>query len=111
MAEAERERRRRQLMREIAQIGFVLPGSVVARQTRCGTPGCRCRTEPPQLHGPYVSWTRKVAGKTVTRALSPEQLERYRPWFDNARRLRQLLAELEELSLGVAEAAEGWGRK
>lgn len=36
-----------------------------------GTPGCRCKADPPQLHGPYWQWTRKVAGKTVT--LPPPQ--------------------------------------
>jgi hypothetical protein len=95
----------------LAQIGFVLPGSVVVRHTRCGKPTCRCKADPPKLHGPYRQWTRKVAGKTVTRLLSPEQLERYQPWFDNARRLRELSAELEALSLRAAERAEGWPPK
>ena len=110
-ASKDSERRRRQLMREIVSIGFVLPGSLVVRRTRCGNAGCRCRGEPAQLHGPYLAWTRKVAQRTVTRTLSPEQAERYRPWFDNARRLRELLSELEALSLRTAEEAEGWGRK
>jgi len=34
-------------------------------------------------------------------------VQRYRPWFDNARRLRELLAELENLSLEAFEHAEG----
>lgn len=47
-------------------------------------------------------------GKTVTRNLSAAQAERYQPWFDNAKRLRQLVSELESLSAGVAAKAEGW---
>ena len=27
---------------------------------------CRCKGDPPRLHGPYYLWTRKVAAKTVT---------------------------------------------
>ena len=50
----------------------------------------------------------EVEGKTVTRLLNPDQLERYQRGFDNARRLRQLIAELEALSLHAAEQAEGW---
>ena len=92
----------------LAEIGFTLPGSVVVRHTRCGNANCRCKADPPALHGPYLQWTRKVKGKTVTRNLSPEQLQRYQPWFDNARRLRELSAELEVLSLRTAERAEGW---
>jgi hypothetical protein len=108
---ASAERRRAQLMDEITEVGFVLPGSIVMRSTRCGNRGCRCRGEPPQLHGPYATWTRKVANKTVTKTLSGDQVERYRPWFDNARRLRELLRELEALSLQTVDRAEGWGRK
>ena len=40
-----------------------------------------------------------MAGKTLSRYLSPEQLARYQPWFDNARRLRELLTDLEARSL------------
>ncbi len=102
------ERARQRLAHQIADIGFTLPGSVVTRHTRCGTPGCRCRADPPQLHGPYIQWTRKVAGRTRTRLLTPEQYQRYQPWFDNHRRLRELLTELEALSLHTAEQAENW---
>jgi hypothetical protein len=94
--------------REIAALGFVLPGTVIERYTRCTSKGCRCQADPPQRHGPYLQWTRKVDGKTVTRRLSREQFERYQPWFDNARRLRKLTTRLEELSLATVETAEGW---
>jgi len=81
----------------------VLPGSVTVRHTRCGKPACHCAADPPVLQGPYLSWTRKVAGKTVTHRLDAQQLADYRPWLDNARRLRQLLGELERLSLDIVE--------
>jgi hypothetical protein len=105
------ERRRRQLQAQIADIDFILPGTINIAMNRCGKPTCACHRDPPRLHGPYITWTRKVNGKTVTRRLSPEQLERYRPWFDNNRRLRQLIAELETLSLRTASQAEGWTDK
>lgn len=108
---AQAQRRRDRLTAEIAALGWALPGSVTLRFTRCGNPTCRCRGEPPQLHGPYPTWTRKVDNKTVTRTLTTEQVERYQPWFDNARRLREILTELEALSLQAADTAEGWGEK
>ena len=98
-------------MAEIAELGFCLPGSLVARTSRCGTPSCRCHTDPDRLHGPYLSWTRKVGGKTVTRNLSAAQAERYQPWFNNAKRLRELTNELETLAIQAAATAEGWDRK
>jgi hypothetical protein len=103
--------RRRQITTEIARLGFCLPGSLVQRTSRCGTPTCACHTDPSRLHGPYWSWTRAVNGKTVTRNLSASQLERYRPWFDNTSRLRALVADLQALSADVAENAESWGHK
>lgn len=92
-------------------MGWTVPGSITDRFTRCGNPTCRCRMQPPQLHGPYPTWTRKVDNKTVTRTLTPEQAERLRPWFDNNRRLRHLVTELEALSLQVVDDVEGWRQK
>jgi hypothetical protein len=100
--------RRRQLARRVAEIDAALPGSIVIRHTRCGKQSCRCHADPPQLHGPYIQWTRKIAGRTRTRLLTQKQYERYAPWFENARLLRELLAELEALSLHAAHEAEGW---
>lgn len=106
------ERAIRRLRDELGAIDGVLPGSVVERRMRCGKSTCRCRADPPELHGPYLQWTRRGAdGSTVTRYLSPEQVERYRPWFDNARRLREIVAELDALCLRVVERAEGWEPK
>jgi hypothetical protein len=39
-------RRRREILAEIAQLGFCLPGSVVDRTSRCGNPNCRCHADP-----------------------------------------------------------------
>ena len=94
----------------IAATGMVLPGSVTQRRTRCGRANCRCHADPPRLHGPYHQWTRKKDGKTATRILTDDQLADYQPWFDNHRRLRELIAELEELSLAIAEADPRWNR-
>jgi len=96
---------------ELAQIGLALPGRLVWRSSACGTPPCRCHADPPALHGPYLSWTRAVAGKTVTRKISEDQQRVYQTWFDNARRLHQLVSELQALSLKAFEQAEGTSRR
>ena len=75
----------RRVAAELARLRHVLPGTVIRRHTRCGRPGCRCMAEPPQPHGPYWWWTRKVANKTVTQILTDDQYADYGPWFDNAR--------------------------
>lgn len=99
---------RRALADTMAQIDGLLPGSIVVRRMRCGKPNCACKADPPALHGPYIQWTRTVHGKTVTRFLSEEQLARYKPWFDNTRRLKELIAKLEVVSVHAVEQSEGW---
>ena len=94
----------------LGQIGFTLPGSITIRRTRCGKPRCARTADPPSLHGPYIQWTRTVHGKTVTRLLTPAQYHAYVPWFASTRRLRELAAELEALSLAEMARAEGWAK-
>jgi hypothetical protein len=97
---------------QISALGPCLPGTISARMLRCGNPNCRCRnTETDQRHGPYLYWTRKTAGKTASKLLTPEQAQRYRPWLANDKRLHQLVRELEALALQAAQHAEGWGEK
>jgi hypothetical protein len=97
---------------QIAELttGFILPGTLTERMTRCGYPRCRCHADPPRLHGPYHQWTRKIGGKTVTRILTDDQLADYQPWFDNQRRLRDLITELETLSQQIADHDPRWQR-
>jgi hypothetical protein len=89
---------------ELAQAGYALPGTLTVRSYACGKTGCRCHADPPRLHGPYAEWTRKISGKTITRRLTPAELAEYQPLFDNARKLRALLAELQDLTMEIIEA-------
>lgn len=104
--------RARQILDELAGIGYALPGRIAQRTTTCGKLACRCKADPPQPHGPYTSWMRRTGGQPATRNLTPEQEQRYQPWIDNNRRLRQLaadyVAEVQALSIQAAETAEGW---
>ncbi len=95
----------------IARSGKVLQGSIVTRRTHCGRPGCRCMADPPEPHGPYFQWTRKVAAKTVGRWLSREQAEEYRPYVENDHRMRKLLGRLEAIGLATLEADPRTRRK
>jgi hypothetical protein len=88
-----------------AAAGPVLPGTLTVRSYACGKPNCRCHADPPQLHGPYAEWTRKIGGKTLTRRLTDSELAEWQPLFDNARKMRTLLAELQELTLQIVQAS------
>jgi hypothetical protein len=94
-----------QLAAELADTaGPALPGTLTVRSYACGKRRCRCHASPPQLHGPYAEWTRKIEGKTITRRLTPEQLAAWQPLFDNARKMRDLLARIQDLTLQTVDA-------
>lgn len=97
-----RRTRQARIAAELGQAGFALPGTVLVRTT-CGKKNCRCHADPPRLHRPTVQWTRKINSKTVTRNLTNEQWQRYAEWFENAKHLRKLLADLEALSMEIFE--------
>ena len=54
---------------------------------------------------PYAEWTRKIDGKTVTRRLTQAELTAWQPLFDNAKKIRALLAELQDLTLEIIETS------
>lgn len=102
------EATRRGIAEAMAQIDGALPGNVVVRHMRCGKQACACKADPPTLHGPYTQWTRTVDGKTLTEFLSDAQLATYQPWFENARRLKELIAMLQIASVHAVERHGGW---
>ena len=86
-------------MEELQKIDFVLRGSIMKHYMRCGTKGCRCRAEPPVLHGPYYDWTRKVRGKTVTVRLKEHEAEILQEWIGNIRKLDKMVSRMVEISM------------
>jgi hypothetical protein len=110
------EQRFQDLKTNLSEVGPFRRGSVQRRFMPCGKSGCRCQANPPELHGPYYQWTRKVDGKTVTVRLTTEQAQLVREWVANARRIDGLLAALEVVSLRLTQplleaAATGTGHR
>ena len=97
------DQRFERLKREVCDVGPLRRGSVVRRFMPCGKLGCRCQATPPQLHGPYYQWTRKLRGKTVTVRLTEEEAEHIREWIENGRKLNRIVAEMEKLSLRMTD--------
>ena len=79
------ERQYAQAQRRLGQLGYISQGSVQDRTARTGG-------------GAGYQWTRKVAGRTVTVALTPEQFTKMKDAISNYRKLRQQLREMEQLS-------------
>jgi len=79
------QRQYEQLRQRLGQIGYLSQGSVQDRTGRVGG-------------GAGYQWTRKVAQKTVTVALTQDQFKLLQQATDNYRQLRQLLQQMEMLS-------------
>jgi hypothetical protein len=79
------ERQYDQLRRRLGEVGYLSQGSVQDRTRRAGG-------------GAGYQWTRKVAQKTITVALTQEQFQHMRQAVDHYRRVRRLLGHMEQLS-------------
>jgi len=96
--------RRNEICEELASIGDLRPGSLVARYRKCGKPNCHCAKEEGGGHGPSWSLTRKVDGKTVTKIIPPSAVLQTKEQIAEYRRLRDLTGELVEVSEGLCDA-------
>jgi len=85
-------RRYRALTQQLNSLGWISQGSVQDRTHR-------------QRGGAGYQWTRKVAGKTVTVALTQEQYHRMKAAITNQRRLRKIISQMEKESRRAIFAA------
>ena len=97
------DRRYREVKKRLQGLGFAIAGTVAERYTVCGKANCRCHADPPQRHGPYYQYSRKVAGKTISRLVGAEQADQYRQWIANRRTLDEITATIDEISHQAAE--------
>ena len=73
------------LRKSLAQIGYITQGTVLDRST----------LRPPRSG---YQWTRKVAGKTITVALSDQQFEAFRQAVENEHNLWKTIRKMENIS-------------
>ena len=78
-------RQYQRLSATLANPGYISQGSVLDRS----------RLKPPRFG---YQWTRKVARKTITVALSPEQFRWLAKAIENRRRLEKTVDQMEKLS-------------
>ena len=103
------ESRRTDLLRALANLKDMRPGSVVGAVFRCGKPSCHCARPEDPGHGPNLRLTYKWHGKTVTQALpTPAAVRKAEQEIAEFRNFQQLsrelvvVSELTALSDGMA---------
>lgn len=97
------ERRYRDLAAQLASVGYIAPGSLAPRLTRCGRSNCSCASDPQRRHGPYWHLTTTVEGKTVNRRLSATQAKLYNGWIANNHKVQDLLGEMKAIAAKATE--------
>lgn len=102
-AEAAIGRRIAQIKTELAQLGPLRPGHLSQQYNVCGTPGCRCKAEPPEKHGPYYQISYTWQGKSSSQFVRRENLTAVQQQLRNYQRLRALLDEWIGLGLAAAK--------
>ena len=94
------EQERAETFAQMQALGDMRRGSVVERYRRCGKSPCCCEAAAHPGHGPYYSFTTKVAGTTRTRHLQPgralEQVQQEIAAFRAFQALSQRLVEVNE---------------
>ena|ERR1041384_914507 len=96
--------KRDQLKSQLAQVGEMRPGSLVARFRKCGKPSCHCAKKGAQGHGPSYSLTRPVAGKTVTFVIpAGSAVEQTRGQLAEYHRFRDLVQQLIAVSEQICD--------
>jgi hypothetical protein len=72
-------------------------------------PAAAATPAPPPGTAPTPNGPARSAARPSPRRLTAQQLAAWQPLFDNARKLRALLAELQELTLEVLQDSQNPG--
>ena len=97
----------------LAALGALRPGTLSAQYNVCGKPGCRCKADPPQKHGPYYQVSFTWQGKSHSEFVRREHLAAVRLQVGTYQRLRSLVdawiaaaLELTQLQRHEARASD-----
>jgi len=95
---------RNQRQGRLNQLGRLKPfvaASLVTLEVRCGRPGCRCAEGPGH---PSAYLTLKRAAKTVKVYVPKAHLPEVQQWVGEYHKVKRLVREVSELSLGWLRA-------
>ena len=95
----------REIAAQLGEAKRMRRGSVTERRVKCSKEGCPCADNADARHGPYVSLTRAVDGKTMSRLLSKEQAKVVREQIDAGRVFRKKVDDYWEACEEWADAA------
>ena len=96
------QRRIEQIKAEIATLGPLRPGTLSRQYNVCGTPGCRCKADPAQRHGPYHQLSYTWHGRSRSEFVRESELVRVQAQLRAYARLRELLDQWIDAAIELA---------
>jgi hypothetical protein len=101
-ATAALEQRIAAIKAEIVALGPLRPGSLSRQYNVCGTPGCRCKEDPTQRHGPYHQLSYTWHGRSRSEFVRPADLARVEEQVRTYARLRALVDQWIDAAITLA---------
>lgn len=92
---------------KIAELGDLRPGKVSVQYNTCGTPGCRCKANQPQRHGPYYQLNYSRGGRSRTETVHLGHLAQVEAEIANYLELQSLLAEWIDTAIELDRLRRG----
>ncbi len=87
---------------EIVALGPLRPGTLSRQYNVCGTPGCRCKADPDQRHGPYHQLSYTWQGRSRSEFVREPEIARVQEQVRNYARLRALVDQWVEAAIELA---------
>ncbi len=87
----------------IAALGPLRPGTLSRQYNVCGTPGCRCKDDPDQRHGPYHQLSYTWQGKSRSEFVREPEIARVQEQLRNYARLRELVTQWVDAAIELAK--------
>jgi hypothetical protein len=87
---------------EIALLGPLRPGTLTPQYNVCGTPGCRCKQDPAQRHGPYHQLSYTWHARSRSEFVREQEIARVQEQLRNYARLRNLVDQWLEAAIELA---------
>ncbi len=85
--------------KELQPRGPLLAASLVSIRRRCGYAGCRCARG--EGHAGFYLKTKGEKGQTKTTYVPVDLVPQVREWIQEYRRLKELMAQMTQLSLAL----------
>jgi hypothetical protein len=97
------ERRRDDIVQQIAGLGDLRPGSVTAIRKKCGKANCCCLDDKHPGHGPHWRLTYKIDRRSYTESLTGDAIPKAEREIAEFRKFQQLSREFVEVNTAICQ--------